>query len=597
MNRLSSDSCRRLGMFCGILALALILISSAAEAAPWSFAVFGDQRDADGAVGVNTAVIESMAKDIALNRKVSLVLCGGDQIHGHTGATQVSLPTAYQNWRTAMAQILNIAYPVRGNHETYGESHTPYYPYYWDTCIVKVLTQIPQNGPNGEKGMTYSFANQNVLFVGVDQFVPDNDNRVNQPWLDQQLAANILPHVFVYGHEPAVAVNYDLSSLAYYPLQRDAFWESLGNGGCRVYLTGHSHLYNRATVTVTDVHGKTTPPITQLIAGGGGGPLGPWDPQKYYSYQPHAHQPPPPAPESVTATLDNHLEDKYGYAVVTVDGNQVSITYYASKSAHRVPTAWDAYETFGYTVTSKNLGVNDVNQQMDPQILTDYYPGIAINKLGTGTLTLNAGTSPYSGPITVSGGTMRVYGTYASAPVTVNSGGTTALSGGSLNNVAANAGGSLVGNGMVVGSLTNSGEVSPGLSSGPWNLGVTGDYAQSATGTLTVNIASATDYGQLQVTGSPGAANLNGVVSVALQNDYEPVAHQVFPNIITASGSLTGRFSQIIVTPATSKFNWLPVYTANSFGLKAVPKSLAPQLELLLSWADLHLLPTMARIN
>jgi autotransporter-associated beta strand protein len=583
LNRLNKNWRQRLVMLLAILSLALISFSSLAEAAPWSFAVFGDQRDANGAVGINTAVVESMAKDIYQNRRVSLVLCGGDQIHGHSGAREAPLPTAYQNWRTAMARILNISYPVRGNHETKGEISTPYYPYYWDTCIAQVLTQIPQNGPDGEKGMTYSFANQNALFVGVDQFMPDYEYRLNQPWLDQQLAANILPHVFVYGHLPAVAVDYDLTSMAYYPLQRDAFWESLGNGGCRVYLTGHSHLYNRATVTVTDVNGKTTPPITQLIAGGGGGPLGPWDPQKYYSYQPHGGQPPPPPPESVTATLDNHLENKYGYAVVTVDGNQVTITCYAGEPA-LTPTTWEFYESYSFTVTSKNLGLNDVSQQIDPQILTDYYPGITINKIGTGTLTLNAGTSPYSGPITVSGGNLRVYGTYANAPVSVNSGGTTALYGGSLNNVAANAGGSLVGNGMVVGSLTNGGEVSPGLSTGPWNLGVTGSYAQTAAGTLNVNIASATEYGQLQVTSSPGAANLNGVVSVDLQNDFIPAANQIFPNIITASGGLSGTFSQIIVAPETPNLSWQPIYGANSFGLKAVPKTIVPQLYLLFSW-------------
>jgi len=564
------------------LSLALISFSSLAEAAPWRFAVFGDQRDANGTVGINTAVVVSMANDIFKNRGVSLVLCGGDQIHGHTGARQVTLPTAYQNWRTAMAPILNIAYPVRGNHETYGEISTPYYPYYWDTCIAKVLTQIPQNGPDGEKGMTYSFANQNALFVGVDQFVPGNDNRVNQPWLDQQLAANILPHVFVYGHLPAVAVNYDLSSMAYYPLHRDAFWESLGDGGCRVYLTGHSHLYNRATVTVTDVNGKTTPPITQLIAGGGGGPWSSWDPQQYYSYQPHGGQPPPPPPESVTTTLDNHLENQYGYAVVTVDGTQVSITYYAGVNSKAAPTSWEAYETFNYTVTSKNLGLKDVSQKIDPQILTDYYTGIAINKIGTGTLTLNTGTSPYSGPITVSDGKLRVYGTYASAPVTVKGGGITALHGGSLNQVTSEAAGSLVGTGMVFGTLTNNGNVSPGFSTGPWQLGVTGSYAQSSAGSLKVNIASATEYGQLQVTGSSGAAQLNGIVSVDLQNDYEPVAYQSFSNIITASGGLSGAFSQIIVAPETPNLSWLPVYTANSFGLRAVPKTIVPELDLLL---------------
>ena len=192
-----------------------------------------------------------------------------------------------------------------------------------------MLTQIPQNGPAEEKGLTFSFSNQNAFFIGVDQFMPDYEYRLNRNWLDQQLAANILPHVFVYGHLPAVAVDDDLSSMAYYPLNRDAFWESLGRCGCQVYLCGHSHLYNRASITITDVDGKTTPPITQLIAGGGGGPLGPWDGQ-YYPYHGKNR---PPKPEEVTATLGNHLENQFGYAVVTVNGNQVDITYYAGLPA------------------------------------------------------------------------------------------------------------------------------------------------------------------------------------------------------------------------------------------------------------------------
>lgn len=579
MNRLNSNWRQRLVLLLAILSLALISFSSLAEAAPWSFAVLGDQRDADGTVGVNTQVIQAMANDIH-NRGVFLVLCGGDQIHGrHSGSAEAPLPTMYQNWLTAMAPILAISYPVRGNHETYGEISTPYYPYYWDFYIAQFLG-LPLNGPDEEKGMTYSFTKANAFFVGMDEFMPDNENRLNQNWLDQQLSANILPHVFVYGHLPAVAVTYHLTSLAYYPLNRDAFWESLGSGGCRVYLCGHSHLYNRATISITDVNGKTTPPISQIIAGGGGGPLEDWD-GNYHPYQPQAGQPIPPAPEAVSTTLANHLENQFGYAVVTIDGNQVRITYYAGLPP--VPTRWEPYETFSYTITSKTLGLNNVSQQMDPQILTGYYPGIAINKIGTGTLTLNAGDSPYSEPITVSAGKMRVYGNYASAPVTVNGGGTTALHGGSLNQVTSDPAGSLVGDGTVFGTLTNNGHVSPGFYNGPWILGVTGSYAQTATGTLGVNIASATEYGRLHITGSPGAANLNGVLSIDLQNDFIPAANQVFPNIIiTASGGLSGTFSRIIVTPDTPTLSWRPIYTGNSFGLQAVPKTIAPQLYLLL---------------
>jgi autotransporter-associated beta strand protein len=580
MNRLNSNWRQRL-LLLAILSSVLISFSPSAEAAPWSFAVLGDQRDDKGAVGINTPVVQAMASDIFYNRGVSLVLCGGDQIHGHHGSTEASLPTMYQNWRNAMALILDISYPVRGNHETYGEISSPYYPYYWDTCIAKVLTQIPQNGPPEEKGMTFSFSNQNAFFIGVDQFMPDSEYRLDQNWLDDQLAANILPHVFVYGHLPAVAVDYDLSSMAYYALQRDAFWESLWAGGCQVYLCGHSHLYNRAAITITDVNHKTTPPIIQLIAGGGGGPLGPWDPQEYYSYQPHGGQHPPA--DVVTATLGNHLEWQFGYAVLTVNGNQVTITYYAGLPAGgAVPTSWEVFETFSYTVTSKTLGLRDVSQTLVPQILTDYYPGIAINKTGAGTLTLSSGSSPYSGPITVSGGKMRVYGNYASAPVTVSDGGLTSLHGGSLNQVTSSPAGSLEGTGTVFGTLTNNGNVCPGLYTGPWILNVSGNYAQSAAGTFKVNIGSATEYGHLQITGTPGTATLNGVLSIDMQNDYVPANNQVFPNIITASGGLSGTFSQIVVASEAPNLSWQPIYGANSFGLKAVPKTIVPQLYLLL---------------
>ena len=245
------------------------------------------------------------------------------------------------------------------------------------------------------------------------------------------------------------------------------------------------------------------------------------------------------------------------------------------------PPGW-LYETFSYTVTSKTLGLNDVSQTIVPQILTDYYPGIAINKIGTGTLTLSAGSSPYSGPITVSGGKMRVYGNYASAPVTVNGGGITALHDGSLNQVTSEAAGSLVGTGTVFGTLTNNGNVSPGFYTGPWILGVTGNYAQTAAGTFKVNIGSATEYGQLQITGTPGTATLNGVLSIDMQNDYVPAANQVFPNIITASGGLSGTFSQIVVASEAPNLSWQPIYGANSFGLKAVPRTIVPQLYLLL---------------
>jgi len=571
----------------GVLALALILIATPVVAQPWSFAVLGDQRGKpSSATGVNDAVVQAMVSDIVNNRGVSLVLAGGDQIHGIPNAVPPppppDLPTMYQNWRTDMGALLNISYPVRGNHETYGEISNPY-PYYWDTCISQVLTQIPQNGPSGEQGMTYSFTNQNAFFMGVDQFMPDNSDRVNQTWVNEQLSANTLPHVFVYGHLPAAATQ-PLSqeqSLATWPANRDDFWQSLGAAGAMVYFCGHNHLYNRATISLTNSSGTTT--LSQLIIGNGGADFDPaWNEQYYPNAQPDT---------TVTCTWNSHLEGSWGYSVVTVADNTVTIVhYYNTNSANPALGIWLPYDTFSYTVTARTLGLNNVSQNLTPQIV-DYHKGIAITKTGIGTLTLAAGDSAHSEPITVSDGRLNVRGNYASTPVTVHSDSEMALySGSNINNVTTNGTGLLFGSGTVNGSLTNNGVVSPGFYTGPWNLNVNGSYAQTTAGSLDVEIAGASNYGRIQVSGSPGGVNLNGTVYVTLQNDYIPAANQIFPNIITASGGLTGTFLKIANPMIAPGFYWQPVYTATGFGLRAVKKDIVPPLGLLLlsSLNNLH---------
>lgn len=573
MVRLKQDCCRRVVMF--LILVAFVVLSGMAEAAHWSFAMFGDQRDQDGSWGVNAPVIKSMVKDIE-SRGVSLALIVGDQIHGvylpPTGsAAQASLPVMYQHWRVAMGRLLSISYPVRGNHETCVEISTRYsgYGYYWQNCILSFLPQIPLNGPDGEKGMTYSFSKRGALFIGMDNFIPGNENRVNQSWLDKQLSANILPHVFVFGHEPAVALDPYLLNMSYYPRERDAFWESLSGAGVQIYACGHHHFYNRATISLTDVNGQITNPITQLVVGGGGASFESWD-QHFYPYLAAGGQPPLPAPESVTTHMDKHQENQYGYSIVTVNGNQVSITYYAGMPAGGgVPTSWEPFDTFDYTVTSKTLGLKDLSQAIDPEILTNFYPGIAINKIGTGTLTLNAGISNYSEPITVSAGMMSVHGTYAGAPVSVKNGGQATLHGGTLSDVTVDAGGNLVGPGTV-GDLTNSGYFCPDLVTGPWSLKVTGGFTQTATGNLNVDIASALNYGRIPV---KGTANLSGDLYVTLQFGYCPAVNQSLP-IITADGGLTGTFDHIIpVGYLPPNLTWKPIYTGNSFSLQLVPVS------------------------
>ena len=505
------------------------------EATSWSFAVMGDQRDL-GSYGINQPIVAAMAAQIA-SQNPAFVLCAGDQIHGIDREGQAPLPDQYTHWKAAMAPILSISYPVRGNHETYGDVNTPGpdYAKHWMDNIANVLTQIPRNGPPNEVGMSYSFSRNNVFIVGLEQSYATSWYQVNQPWLNDQLKANTLPFTFAYGHYPAfsLAENLEEGSLADHPAQRDAFWKSLGNSSVNIYFAGHIHLYNRAEISIDG-----GPEIQQIVIGTGGAPLVPWD-GKY------------PDPRVI---LESNLEGQYGYTLVTVNGNTITAVYYAYD---QTANTWTPFDTYIYTLTSRNFGANDANQSIDASTLTDYYQGIGwkidITKIGNGILTLNPDASPYAGTITVSAGGLNVQGNYANAPVIVQSGGTLSGTG-------------------TIGSVTNSGTVSPGNSSG--TLNVVGSYTQTSSGTLRVEVASPGNYDKINVTGT---ATLNGTVAPVLSGGYRPLVNQVFSEVVTTTGGVTGTFSNVS-QPLT--LNWQPVYSANRVDLLFQPNYANPALSL-----------------
>lgn len=121
------------------------------------------------------------------------------------------------------------------------------------------------------------------------------------------------------------------------------------------------------------------------------------------------------------------------------------------------------------------------------------------------------------------------------------------------NNVVVDAGGLLKGGvgttpGVITGTVLNDGTVQPGHS--PGILNVVGSYTQGATGTLTVNVnatsaapVAGTDFGQLNVSGTPGTATLAGTLNV-VQNGGLYVAGTAY-DIITTTGGITGDFTSV----------------------------------------------------
>ena len=98
--------------------------------------------------------------------------------------------------------------------------------------------------------------------------------------------------------------------------------------------------------------------------------------------------------------------------------------------------------------------------------------------------------------------------------------------------------GELSGDGSIVGDVSNLGATAPGASLG--TLSVTGDFGQSATGNLLVEVSGTDDHDVLAVSGT---AVLAGLLTVALTDGFIPSVSDSF-TVVTA-GQVTGTFDTV----------------------------------------------------
>ena len=205
---------------------------------------------------------------------VALAIVNGDLILGQTDPTYTNMNTyipmtaqfaAYTNTMTNFTGRGISIYPVRGNHEIASNCSTEPSPV--AAWMENIGQYLPQNGPPGEEGMTYSFIHSNALFLCVDHYGGTNSTEanpyplVNQAWVEQQLKTNTQKHVFVIGHTgcfqsmmPCLSSNVNA---------RTAFWECMSTNGVRLYFCGHDHFYVRSQASFSN-----SPPLQQVVVGG-----------------------------------------------------------------------------------------------------------------------------------------------------------------------------------------------------------------------------------------------------------------------------------------------------------------------------------------
>lgn len=294
---------------------------------------------------INRPVVDKIAADL-VKEAPDLVLVAGDLVNGWTMHMSMAYADQYAQWKEAMQPVYDAkikVYPIRGNHddgperlvlkplpaskEPPADSKQRIREAFLNT--FKEYSYIPQNGPEGEERLEYSFKYKNAFFVGMD-FYNGDQHRVDLDWVSGQLKKNKKEHVFVYGHEPAFEVIHQ-DNLSFYPEERDKFWNILGAGGGRVYFCGHDHLYNRALIK--DESGNE---IRQIIAGTGGGGLRDW--KGVY--------------KNSRVQGEFHNQEHHGYVLVTVDKDRVTIQWKAIVEDDE-NYSWKIMDTFSYTAADR----------------------------------------------------------------------------------------------------------------------------------------------------------------------------------------------------------------------------------------------------
>jgi hypothetical protein len=254
-SRLQTILCVLFSLLLSTVPLVACEPSPALRTNPWRFVVVGDLH----LTPANTTVADQLVA--AMRREdPELVLITGDLVQGG-GLSEELIQAQLDAFLAVFAPLTGDGipvYPVRGNREhgmTDGER-------LWHAAFTGAL---PRNGPDGERGLTYAVSHRNALFLALDVYV--TRHRVNQPWVDLQLAANRRPHVFAFAHEPAFRTLHN-DCLDDHPDERNAFWRSLSDAGARMYFCGHDHFFNVARVDDDD--GAPDNELFQVIVGTGG---------------------------------------------------------------------------------------------------------------------------------------------------------------------------------------------------------------------------------------------------------------------------------------------------------------------------------------
>lgn len=203
------------------------------------FLVFGDSQSGIAADPEYTPWYNTIQEAYAQNKDANFAVNLGDL---------VEIGQNYQHWNNwfsaAQGVIDNIPeMPVQGNHETYQSNA------YNSSSPQDFVNQfsVPQNGPYGHIGQTYSYNYGNVHFVVLDsqedEEAPGDDSFLQQQaaWLENDLTNNAQKWTIVMFHKTP----YYNKATRNNPAVKDIFTPVIEKHHVDIVFNGHDHGLSR----------------------------------------------------------------------------------------------------------------------------------------------------------------------------------------------------------------------------------------------------------------------------------------------------------------------------------------------------------------
>ena len=231
------------------------LSSCQKEKEPFVFIVTADMRSAAMPEFRNSSYFQGACEAIKTAGRGMFMICPGDID-----------PPVYV--REVIADILGTDYPwypVVGNHELDAPEHMPYLRAYNKNGTS--LPNIVRSGPPGSEETTYSFDWADNHFVVLNQYydgksdIGTDGDMVPEllAWLETDLKQNSKQNVFVFGHEPLIAIpdmdngrlRHQDDSLNKYPKRSFKFSKTLKKYKVKAYICGHTH--NTSIAKINDL--------------------------------------------------------------------------------------------------------------------------------------------------------------------------------------------------------------------------------------------------------------------------------------------------------------------------------------------------------